>query len=43
MVFVAEREGKPANLRPSSMVDGVYDGIYHKLMSLEIAPGHVSR
>ena len=25
--------------RPASMVDGVYDGIYEKLMSLEIAPG----
>jgi DNA-binding GntR family transcriptional regulator len=39
VTFVAEREGKPLNLRPSSVVDGVYDGIYHKLMSLEIAPG----
>ncbi|WP_235610658.1 GntR family transcriptional regulator [Bordetella sp. H567] len=39
MTFLAEREGKPVNLRPSSVVDGVYDSVYHKLMSLEIPPG----
>lgn len=39
MAFAAERENKPASLRPSSVVEGVYDGIYHRLMSLEIAPG----
>ncbi|AOB31740.1 GntR family transcriptional regulator [Bordetella sp. H567] len=39
VTFLAEREGKPVNLRPSSVVDGVYDSVYHKLMSLEIPPG----
>ncbi|MEO3999386.1 GntR family transcriptional regulator [Mesorhizobium sp. CAU 1732] len=39
MAFAAERETRPANVRPSSVVDGVYDNIYHRLMSLEIAPG----
>lgn len=40
----AEREGRPvslrpASLRPVSMVDGVYDIIYGRLMALDIAPG----
>ncbi|CAM3842697.1 GntR family transcriptional regulator [Bordetella bronchialis] len=39
MGLAAEREGKPVSVRPSSMADGVYDNIYHKLMSLDIAPG----
>ncbi len=39
MAFAAEREGRGASIRPSSVVDGVYDSIYHRLMSLEIAPG----
>jgi len=39
VAFAAEREGKSASVRPSSVVDGVYDRIYHRLMSLEIAPG----
>lgn len=39
VTFAAERERKTASVRPSSVVDGVYDNIYHRLMSLEIAPG----
>ncbi|MBB3979675.1 DNA-binding GntR family transcriptional regulator [Rhizobium azooxidifex] len=39
VAFAAEREIRGASLRPSSVVDGVYDNIYHRLMSLEIAPG----
>ena len=39
MAFAAERESRTGSLRPSSVVDGVYDNIYHRLMSLEIAPG----
>jgi DNA-binding GntR family transcriptional regulator len=39
MELTAEREGRPMSLRPVSMVDGVYDIIYERLMSLEIAPG----
>jgi DNA-binding GntR family transcriptional regulator len=39
VALATEREGKPASVRPSSMADGVYDNIYHKLMSLDIAPG----
>jgi DNA-binding GntR family transcriptional regulator len=35
----AERERRAINLRPTSVVDGVYDVIYHRLMLLEIAPG----
>lgn len=36
----AERqEGRAASVRPASVVEGVYDGIYERLMSLEIAPG----
>jgi DNA-binding GntR family transcriptional regulator len=37
--LAAEREGRQVSLRPVSMVDGVYDNIYERLMSLEIAPG----
>ncbi|OZI25309.1 GntR family transcriptional regulator [Bordetella genomosp. 7] len=37
--YAAERLNKPAGLRPASMVDNVYEHIYHKLMALEIAPG----
>ncbi len=39
MAFAAERESRLASVRPGSIVDGVYDNIYHRLMSLEIAPG----
>ncbi|RYI32861.1 MAG: GntR family transcriptional regulator, partial [Acetobacteraceae bacterium] len=39
MGLAAEREGRPALVRPVSMVDGVYDDIYRRLMSLEISPG----
>jgi DNA-binding GntR family transcriptional regulator len=39
MGLVAERERKPQSLRPVSVVDAVYDAIYNRLMSLEIAPG----
>ena len=39
MELAAEREGRQVSLRPVSMVDGVYDVIYERLMSLEIAPG----
>lgn len=39
MEVTAEREGRQVSLRPVSMVDGVYDVIYERLMSLEIAPG----
>lgn len=35
----AQREGRRASVRPSSVVDGVHDVIYHRLMALEIAPG----
>ncbi|WP_376741435.1 GntR family transcriptional regulator [Sinorhizobium psoraleae] len=35
----AAREGRATGIRPMSVVDGVYDSIYHRLMSLEIAPG----
>lgn len=35
----AERDTRLAIVRPSSVVDSVYDSIYHQLMSLEIAPG----
>jgi DNA-binding GntR family transcriptional regulator len=34
-----ERDSRQVSLRPVSMVDGVYDNIYERLMSLEIAPG----
>ncbi|WP_241427698.1 GntR family transcriptional regulator [Fertoeibacter niger] len=38
--MAADRAGKrTASLRPASIVDGVYDNIYERLMSLEIAPG----
>jgi DNA-binding GntR family transcriptional regulator len=39
MGLAAEREDRRVSLRPVSMVDGVYDNIYERLMSLEIAPG----
>jgi len=39
VAFAAERQSRHVSIRPSSVVDGVYDGIYHRLMSLEIAPG----
>ncbi len=39
MGLVAEGERKPQSLRPVSVVDAVYDAIYNRLMSLEIAPG----
>ncbi|WP_034329141.1 GntR family transcriptional regulator [Aminobacter sp. J15] len=38
-VAVAERDARQGISRPGSVVDGVYDIIYHRLMSLEIAPG----
>lgn len=39
MAFAPERDGSSAIVRPSSVVDSVYDNIYHRLMALEIAPG----
>lgn len=39
MALAAEREGRQVSLRPVSMADGVYDTIYERLMSLDIAPG----
>lgn len=39
MALAAERDGKVASLRPVSVANGVYDSIYERLMSLEIAPG----
>jgi DNA-binding GntR family transcriptional regulator len=39
VAFAAERESKSTGIRPISVVEGVYDSIYHRLMSLEIAPG----
>lgn len=39
MALAAEKDVRPAISRPASVVDGVYDNIYHRLMSLEIAPG----
>lgn len=39
MVIAAEREGRTGMIRRSSIVDDVYDSIYERLMSLEIAPG----
>ncbi len=39
MALAAEREGRQVSLRPVSMADGVYDNIYERLMSLDIAPG----
>src|SRR5690554_4851607 len=38
MVALREKQGG-TSLRPPSVVDGVYDSIYERLMSLEIAPG----
>jgi DNA-binding GntR family transcriptional regulator len=39
MGLMVEGERKPQSLRPVSVVDAVYDAIYNRLMSLEIAPG----
>ena len=39
MGIAADRDGRIAPLRPASIVDGVYDAIYERLMALEIAPG----
>lgn len=39
MAVAAEREDRKLSIRPISVVDGVYDNIYHRLMSLEINPG----
>ena len=39
MAIAAEREVRAPVIRPISVVEGVYDNIYHRLMSLEIAPG----
>lgn len=39
MESAAERKASTASIRPSSIVDGVYNGIYERLMSLEIPPG----
>lgn len=39
MALASAREGGLVNLRPSSMVDGVYDNVYHRLMSLDVPPG----
>ncbi|MDB5664078.1 GntR family transcriptional regulator, partial [Cypionkella sp.] len=40
MGMAADRAGKrTASVRPASIVDGVYNNIYERLMSLEIAPG----
>ncbi|MDB5658151.1 MAG: GntR family transcriptional regulator [Cypionkella sp.] len=40
MGMAADRAGKrTASVRPVSIVDGVYNNIYERLMSLEIAPG----
>lgn len=38
MAAIRENQGG-ASVRPQSVVDGVYDSIYERLMSLEIAPG----
>ncbi len=39
MGFAAESNGKSGSIRPASIVDGVYDRIYERLMSLDIPPG----
>ncbi|MEO8244740.1 MAG: GntR family transcriptional regulator [bacterium] len=39
MGLAAEHERKAVSLRPASIVDGAYENIYERLMSLEIAPG----
>ncbi|MEO3388146.1 GntR family transcriptional regulator [Mesorhizobium sp. CAU 1741] len=39
MALAAERDRNSAGIRPSSVVDGVYDSIYTRLMALEMAPG----
>lgn len=39
MAFAPEKDSRSAIVRPSSVVDSVYDNIYHRLMALEISPG----
>ncbi|WP_210530355.1 GntR family transcriptional regulator [Rubellimicrobium arenae] len=39
MGIAADREGRSGPVRPASIVDGVYDAIYERLMALDIAPG----
>jgi len=39
VAVAAERQKRAGVLRPTSVVESVYDSIYHRLMSLEIAPG----
>lgn len=39
VAIAAERASRGAGIRPTSVVEGVYDSIYHRLMSLDIAPG----
>jgi DNA-binding GntR family transcriptional regulator len=39
MALASAREGGQVSLRPSSMADGVYDDLYHRLMSLDVPPG----
>lgn len=39
MSVAAERDKRASVIRPTSVVESVYDSIYHRLMSLEIAPG----
>ncbi|WP_373356592.1 GntR family transcriptional regulator [Pseudoroseicyclus sp. CXY001] len=39
MAPVAERTAKSGQIRRSSIADDVYDSVYERLMSLEIAPG----
>ena len=39
MAVAAEQDRRVGVARPTSVVEGVYDSIYHRLMSLEIAPG----
>lgn len=39
MAIAAEGDARPMVNRPASVVDSVYDNIYHQLMALDIAPG----
>lgn len=39
MISASERQSHPQPVRPVSVVEGVYDRIYERLMTLEIAPG----
>ena len=39
LLAMVKRDVRQALPRPSSVVEGVYDSIYHRLMALEIAPG----